>query len=63
MVKLLKRLTDLSTVPSVMQGQTSYSSTRNGFATDRNKLRNDVKKVTSELNRNIQRYGNQKYAS
>lgn len=62
MVALLKRLTNLDVVAAVMQSPAQYPSTRNGFKTDRQKLKNDVAIVTSNLNRNIHKYGNQKYA-
>lgn len=63
MVELLKRLTDLSVVPQVMQAQVDYTLTRNGFKVDRSKLQGDTNKVVSELNKNVQHYGNQEYAS
>ncbi|NBH75088.1 hypothetical protein [Rodentibacter pneumotropicus] len=63
MVALLKRLTNLDVVGAVMQSPAQYPSTHNGFKADRQKLKGDVKTVTSNLNRNIQKYGNQKYAS
>ncbi|MDA3979848.1 hypothetical protein [Gallibacterium sp. AGMB14963] len=62
MVALLKRLTNLSVVPNVLQSPTQYRPTKNGFATDRQKLKGDVNKVTSTFNRNIHKYGNQKYS-
>ncbi|NBI12548.1 hypothetical protein GVX81_02705 [[Haemophilus] felis] len=61
MVALLKRLTNLDVVASVMKSPAQYPSTRNGFKTDRQKLKGDVKTVTSNLNCNIHKYGNQKY--
>ncbi|AFF23324.1 hypothetical protein C2831_10830 [Pasteurella multocida] len=61
MVALLKRLTNLDVVAAVMQSPAQYPSTRNGFKTDRQKLKGDVKTVTLHFNRNIHKYGNQKY--
>lgn len=62
MVALLKRLTNLDVVTAVIQSPAQYPSTRNGFKTDHQKLKDDAKTVTSNLNRNIYKYGYQKYA-
>ncbi|MFU2088998.1 hypothetical protein [Avibacterium avium] len=61
MVALLKRLTNLSIVPQVLQSPAQYRSTQGGFAADRQKLQGDVNKTTTTLNRNIHKYGNKKY--
>ncbi len=61
MVALLKRLTNLSIVANVLQSPAQYPTFRQGFAKDRQNLRSDAKKVSSSLNRNIEKYGNKKY--
>ncbi|MDG6896716.1 hypothetical protein A6A19_01575 [Actinobacillus delphinicola] len=61
MVALLKRLTNLSIVANVLQSPTQYPTSRQGFTKDRQNLQSDAKKVSSSLNRNIEKYGNKKY--
>lgn len=62
MVALLRRLTNLSVVPKVLQTPMQYPSTRNGFIKDRRKLQGDTDKITHALNKNIYKYG-KKYSS
>lgn len=63
MVVLLKHLTNLSIVANVLQSPAQYPTFSQGFAKDRQNLRSDAKKVSSSLNRHIEKYGNKKYTS
>ena len=63
MISLLKNLTNLSIVSNVLQNPAQYPSTSNGFKKDRQKLQSDVNRVTSTLNRNVNKYGSQKYSN
>lgn len=61
MITALKRIADLSIVPRVLQNPAQYSDIYSGFVKDREKLRGDANLTASHLNRNIKKYGNEKY--
>ena len=61
MITALKRIADLSIVSRVLQSPAQYSDVSSGFVQDRAKLRGDANLTASHLNRNIKKYGNEKY--
>lgn len=55
------------TALATLSNQPAYPDLRNGFARDRQRLRDDVKTVTTQLNQEIKKnqdiYGKQKYSA
>ena len=57
MLNLLRRLTNLSIVSSVLQEPASYPNVHYGFERDRRNLCKNCNEVVKGLNHNVSRYG------